>query len=107
MLTFSRHPLRSWIHPLPSQAVNAHQPEIKKVGVNSHDNNLKSSLQSKKSIYVASPWNAQKSASVQGPVYSYIFTCVGILEQSMGTRNRVGKGLSYRRGIDSLESIPF
>jgi hypothetical protein len=39
----------------------------------------------------------------------------GILEQSMGARNRVGIGLSYRSahqaieagGIDSLESIPW
>ncbi len=40
--------------------------------------------------------------------------CAGILEQSVGARNRVGIGLSYRParlhkagGIDSLESIPW
>ncbi len=43
-------------------------------------------------------------------VYSMITTetCAGILEQSMGARNQVGKGLSYRpaRQHRLVESIP-
>jgi hypothetical protein len=44
---------------------------------------------------------------------NYPEACAGILEQSMGTRNQAGKGLTYRPRqatkageIDAMESIP-